>query len=225
MNTPALTLHGIPDFASLIPRLVLADAGIAHAFHLHDIEAGTLATPAYRAISPFGLIPAMETPDGPIFETGAILLWLADRHPGLAPAPNDADRGRFLSWLMWTANTLHPLMMDLLHPYRPAGEGQEAAVSRAALIRITDRLPPLDRLAAAAPPWFAADRPGVLVPYVAVLLRWMQAFPPVEADRLDLAPFPALRALLAAYEARPAVQEVAAAEGIGPTPFTNPLGA
>lgn len=224
MNAPTLTLHGIPDFASLIPRLAMADAGIAHRFHLHDIEAGTLAAPAYRAISPFGLIPAMETAEGPVFETGAILLWLADRHPGLAPAPADADRGRFLSWLMWTANTLHPLMMDLLHPYRPAGDGHEAAVSRSALARITDRLPPLESLSVEAPFWFAADRPGVLVPYVATLLRWMQAFAPVPADRLDLGPFPALKAMLVAYEARPAVQEVAAAEGIGPTPFSNPLG-
>lgn len=225
MSTPTLTLHGIPDFASLIPRLAMADAGIAHDFHLHDTDAGTLAAPAYRRVNPFGLIPAMETPEGPIFETGAILLWLADRHPDLAPAPNDADRGRFLSWLMWTANTLHPLMMDLLHPYRPAGDGHESAVSRTALSRITDRLPLLERLSADAPAWFAADRPGVLVPYVAVLLRWMQAFAPIEADRLDLAPYSALRAMLAAYEARPAVQAVATAEGIGPTPFSNPLGA
>lgn len=220
--TPTLTLHGIPDFASLIPRLALTDAGIAHVFHQHDIEAGSLAAPDYRAISPFGLIPAIETPEGPVFETGAILLWLADRHPGLAPAPADADRGRFLSWLMWTANTLHPLMMDLLHPYRPAGEDHLAAVSRMALTRITDRLPPLEALAAEAPAWFRADRPGVLVPYVAVLLRWMQAFAPVAQDRLDLTPFPALRAMLAAYEMRPAVQQVAKVEGLGTTPFTAP---
>jgi glutathione S-transferase len=218
-----LILHGIADFASLIPRLVMAEAGIDFRYHAHDMEAGTLIDPAYRRINPFGLIPSLETADGPIFETGAILLWLADRHPGLAPAINDADRGQFLSWLMWTANTLHPLMMDLLHPYRPAGEEHAAAVSAIALIRVTDRLPQLERLAISAPDWFCPDQPGILVPYVAVLLRWMRAFAPIAADRLDMGQFPVLEQLLATYEKRPAVQSVAAAEGLGPTPFTHPV--
>jgi glutathione S-transferase len=217
-----LILHSSPDFASLIPRLVMADAGIGHRLATVSFDAGDLDTPAYRALNPFGLIPVLETPEGPVFETGAILLWLADRHPGLAPSPTDPDRGRFLSWLMWTANTLHPLAMQLVHPYRLAGEATTGPLSRVTLDILQTRLIPLEALAARPPFWLSPDRPTVLVPYIAVLLRWVQAFAFDPDCKLDLAAFPALRGLLAAYEARPVVQAVAADEGIGTTPFTSP---
>jgi glutathione S-transferase len=213
-----LTLHAVPDFASLIPRLVMADAGIPHAVRLHDEGGASRADPAFRAVSPFGLIPAIETPEGPVFETVAILLWLADRHPALAPATGDPDRGRFLSWLMFTANTLHPLVADLLHPYRPS-EAAAAEVCASARARILARLPVLDAVMATAPAWADPARPGVVLPYLAVLLRWARRFPfdPAQAVTLDTAPH--LAAALAAYAARPAVQAVAEAEGLGPAPF------
>jgi glutathione S-transferase len=217
-----LVLHAIPDFASLIPRLVMADAGIDHRMVLQSDDRALRDTPAFRAVSPFALIPALETPEGPVFETGAILLWLADRHAGLAPAAGDPDRGRFLSWLMWTANTLHPLVMDLIHPYRQAGDGAEGAVAASARARIKALLPMLDTLVATAPDWASPDRPGVLLPYLAVLLRWARAFPYDPAQAVGLEGAPRLAAAIARFEHRPAVQGVAAAEGIGTTPFTAP---
>jgi glutathione S-transferase len=57
-----------------------------------------------------------------------------------------------------------------------------------------------------------------------VLVRWMQLFPAVPGDAIDAAGFPALRALVARTEATPAAQAVIAAEGLGPTPFSNPKG-
>lgn len=217
-----LILHAIPDFASTIPHLVLADAGVPFRIAHEDFDGGTLDTPAYRAINPHGLIPALETPDGAVFETAAILLWLADRHPGLAPAPGDPGRAAFLSWFLWTANTLHPLAMQLVHPERPAGEAAADAAGQVARDGIVAQLARLEAVAASAPGWLTADRPSILVPYLAVLLRWVQVFAQDPALNVGLATFPALRALLANYEVRPAVQRVAEAEGLGPTPFSAP---
>ncbi|MEY3532451.1 MAG: hypothetical protein RI979_475, partial [Pseudomonadota bacterium] len=62
-------LHYFPDTASLAPRMVLAELGVQHRCALIDREAGVLASPAYRALHPLGQIPALETPDGPMFET------------------------------------------------------------------------------------------------------------------------------------------------------------
>ena len=103
-------LHYAPDNASLIVRLVMDAHGLPYDLALVDRSAGAQHSDAYRAVNPTGLIPALETPQGTLFETGAILLWLGDRH-GLVPAPDQADRGMLLSWLFFVSNTRHP---DLL---------------------------------------------------------------------------------------------------------------
>ncbi|MFM7445863.1 MAG: glutathione S-transferase N-terminal domain-containing protein, partial [Tabrizicola sp.] len=80
------TLHYAPDNASLIIRLVLDGAGIPYRTALVDRKRRQQDSPAYRALNPTGLIPTLETPQGAISETGAILQWLADTHR-LAPDP------------------------------------------------------------------------------------------------------------------------------------------
>ena len=67
------TLHYAPDNASLIIRLALEAQGVAYDTCLVDRAAQGQSAPAYRALNPHGLIPALQTPDGPMFETGAIL--------------------------------------------------------------------------------------------------------------------------------------------------------
>ena len=143
-------LHYFPDTASLAPRMVLAELGVQHRCALIDREAGVLSSPAYRALHPLGQIPALETPDGPMFETAAILLYLADRHGGLAPAPQDPDRASFLSWFVFTNNGLHTAVLDLLHPYRAAGEAHARPVAEAAHARLRTLLTALDSMAATA---------------------------------------------------------------------------
>jgi glutathione S-transferase len=214
-------LHAAPDFASTIPHLALVHLGVPFEVVNVDIDSGGLATPAYRAINPLGLIPAMETPEGPVFETGAILLYLDERHPGvLAPRPGAAGRAAFLSWFLFTANTLHPLTMLLVHPDRAANGVAEAEVSRHIRAELSDRLAHLERA-------LAADA-GLEVPalmfYVAVMFRWAQMFAAIPGDVIDPAPFPGLRAALAQVEALPACQTVAEAEWLGPAPFSNPKG-
>ncbi|GAB1364448.1 hypothetical protein MASR1M32_36840 [Rhodobacter sp.] len=83
-----LTLRYTPDTAALPVRILLEDLGLPYTARLVDRDGGELASPAYRALHPLGKIPVLETAEGPMFETSAILLWLADTHaPGrLAPA-------------------------------------------------------------------------------------------------------------------------------------------
>ena len=78
-------LHESPDSASTMVRLVLEELGVPYRARLIDRAAGELASPAYRAMQPLGKIPAMETPDGVMFETAAILLYLSETHGRLAP--------------------------------------------------------------------------------------------------------------------------------------------
>ena len=218
----SLTLHHAPDFASTIIRFALEELELPHTLALADIEGGTLATPEYRQVNPVGLIPALETDSGPIFETGAILLWLVDQTGRLGPGPKDPDRGAFLSWLFFTSNALHQAALAMFYPHRPAGEANTDAARAAAQEQITARLGLIETLIATqAPRWLSADHPGVLGYYIGILVRWLLLLPPAPYG-IDLADFPSLKAVLAAHEARPAALRVAASDGLGPTPFTNP---
>jgi len=210
-------LHAAPDFASTITHLALVQIGAPFELVNQDVDGGALQTAAYRAINPLGLIPAMETPDGPMFETAAILLYLDERHPGvLGPAPGAAGRAAYLSWFVFVTNTIHPLTMLLVHPERAAGKDAQAAASAEVSAQLAGALGHLDRALAGNP---ALGHAGIGF-YLAVLLRWMQKFAAVRADAIDPGAFPAISALVARIEATPAALHVAQAEGLGPTPFT-----
>lgn len=216
-------LYAVQDFASLAPQIVLEDSGAPYETVFLDVEAGDLGGSDHLARHPLGLVPAFDTGEGMMFETGAILLWLADRH-GLAPAPQDADRSAFLSWFVFVNNGLHPLVMDLVHPDRVAGEAQADAVSLATRDRLHQRLVTLDQMGAQRPRWMSPEAPGVVGPYVGMLLRWSQIFAKVPDHAIRLADYPALQALATGVEIRPAAQRAAAANGLSGRFFTQPKG-
>lgn len=212
-------LHYAPDNASLVVRLVLDQLGLPFRTVLVDRAARAQDSAAYRALNPNGLIPVLETPDGPLHETAAILLWLGDTHGRMVPAPADPGRGRFLTWLFWLSNTLHPDLRLLFYPHKHlTGADEQAALQQGAIARIETHLAILER-AVAAPGWAG----GVTDPYIACMLRWMALYPPGPTlGWLTLSNYPALRALCARVEAHPATARAQAAEGLGPTPFTHP---
>ena len=217
-----LTLHHAPDFASTIVRFALEELELPHTLAIVDVDGGALSSPEYRRVNPVGLIPALETDDGPMFETAAILLWLVDRTGRLGPGPQDPARGSFLSWLFFTSNALHQAALSMFYPHRPAGEANTDAARAAAQEQIVARLGLIEAmLAAQSPRWLSPDHPGVLGYYIGVLVRWLLLLPPAPYG-IRLAEFPCLHAVLAAHEARPAALRVAASDGLGPTPFTNP---
>ncbi|MEP2716643.1 glutathione S-transferase family protein [Pseudophaeobacter sp.] len=218
-------LHYAPDNASLVIRLALEELGLPYETCLVDRRNGAQNSAAYRAINPNGLIPVLETPDGPIFETAAILLWLTDRHGGMAPTPDSAERASFLKWLFFASNTLHADLRVSFYPgkYIGADAKNQLALTYGIQQRLTMHLRHLDDLAARRPAWFGAARPSVLDYYLGCMMRWMALYP-AKSDRswFQLADYPHLQALLMRLEARAAVRTAQTAEGLGDTPFTQP---
>ncbi len=210
-------LHDFPDTASLIVRLLLEEMGQPYEVRLIDrAGGGALGSAAYRALHPLGLIPVLETPDGAIFETAAILLYLCERHPGLAPAPGSPERAAFLKWLFFTSSNIHPQLMQLYHPERTAGPENSAAAVSHAKARLTELLTILEAMVEGDNPSFLSQNAATALGYyLAVLLRWL-------ADDFPIANYPALHRVLSGLEARPATRTVAAAENLGATPFSNP---
>ncbi|MDF1727804.1 MAG: glutathione S-transferase family protein [Sulfitobacter sp.] len=212
-------LHYAPDNASMIVRLALDHAGLSHETRLVDRAARAHEGPAYRALNPHGLIPTLETPDGPIFETGAILLYLTDRHAGLGPAADAPTRGDFLKWLFYLSNTLHPAERMLFYPEKYIASDQAEALRTGIKSNLRASFDRLEEAAQTAP--FAQIT--VLHFYLASLLRWPALYPS-DSDRswFDLKRYPALHALCATVETLPATASLQEAEGMGPRPFTAP---
>ncbi|MBS0126597.1 glutathione S-transferase family protein [Thetidibacter halocola] len=218
-------LHYAPDNASLAVRLALEELGAPYATRLVDRAAKAQQGAVYRAVNPAGLIPALETPDGVIFETGAILLWLADRHGRMAPLPGDPARGDFLKWLFFTSNTLHLMLRMSFYPGKFVGDDAAAQAALCATLRAWHAVDmTLPRALHLLDTHVAARGPGpdMLDCYLAPLLRWCALYPAGGTAWFRLADFPALAELAARMEARPSGQAAARAEGLGPTPFTAP---
>jgi glutathione S-transferase len=216
-------LHYAPDNASLIIRMALDHRGLPYRTQLVDRASQEQSSAAYRALNPNGLIPTLETPQGPLFETGAILLWLADTHGGLGPAPTDPARGAFLKWLFFTANTLHPCLRMLFYPEKYIDAPHQAALRKGLQTQLQQGFATLDSFAAQSGDWLSGSQPGVLDFYAAALLRWPALYPN-DADRswFALANLPALQDLCARIETLPCTAALQKAEGLGDTPFTAP---
>ncbi len=218
-------LHYAPDNASLCIRLALYELALPHVTVLVDRAARGQSAPDYLALNPHGLIPVLETADGPIFETAAILLWLADRHRDgavLAPAPEAQDRGTVMAWLFWLSNTLHPALRIMFYPENHIAPALAEPLRARTAERITAML---DRLEAAAPGlagWLGAAQPSLLDCYLCPMLRWAALYPEAGTGWFDLSRWPSLAAAAARFETRPSVAKAILAEGLGPAPFTAP---
>lgn len=222
-------LHYAPDNASLIVRLVLEEMELPYRTALVDRSRSAQDSAPYRALNPAGLIPVLETDHGPLFETGAILLWLADTHGSMAPAPDAPDRGDFLKWLFFTSNTLHAQLRMLFYPAKYVGDDLSAqAQLRHTLTRrsptqmtLPDALDLLDAREATRD-HSAPRAPDVLDYYVMAILRWCRLYPVDQTTWFDLQEFPALLKLAQDLEARAAAHAAQTAEGLGATPFSAP---
>src|SRR5919204_4695270 len=67
--------------------------------------------PAHLALHPFGQIPTYEEGDLVLFESGAIVLHIAERHAGLLPADTNA-RARAIAWMFAALNTVEPPIVE-----------------------------------------------------------------------------------------------------------------
>jgi glutathione S-transferase len=212
--THDLILHYAPDNASLCVRLLLAEMAIPYQTVLVDRAAKAQRSEAYLALNPNGWIPTLETSDGPIFETAAILLWLADQKPGsVFPAPDDAQRGQALSQLFWLTNTVHPALRMMFYP-----DAYTATDPEALRQQTHQRL--LGYFALLDARWDQVSCP-VLACYAAPMLRWCALYGG-DTAWFDLSKYASLEAFTESFEKRSTTLEVCALEGLGPTPFSKP---
>ena len=91
-------------------RWALEEVGRPYAVRLVSFQA--MKEPAHLALHPFGQIPTYEEGDLALFETGSIVLHIAERHAGLLPDDANA-RARAISWMFAAVNTVEPPILEL----------------------------------------------------------------------------------------------------------------
>jgi glutathione S-transferase len=80
---------------------------VGQPYEVRLVSFAAMKEPAHRRLQPFGQIPTYEEGDLALFESGAIILHIAERHAGLLPADADA-RARAISWMFAALSTLEP---------------------------------------------------------------------------------------------------------------------
>ncbi len=182
-------------------RWALEEAGLPYDVRLVSFQA--MKEEAHLALNPFGQIPTFEDGDLALFETGAIVFYIAERHPGLLPEDPDA-RARAITWMFCALNTVEPPILELI-VVRIIEADKPWSEARMPLVRdrIRDRLKPLSARLGEAEWLDGAFSAGDLL-MVSVLLRLRMS------GLLD--EFPNLAAYVARGEARPAYQRAFAAQ-------------
>ena len=84
---------------------------VGQPYDVRLVSFGEMKEPAHRALHPFGQIPTYEEGDLVLFESGAIVFHIAERHAGLLPDDENA-RARAVAWMFAALNTVEPPIID-----------------------------------------------------------------------------------------------------------------
>jgi glutathione S-transferase len=119
-------------------RWALEEAG--QPYEVRRVSFGAMKEPAHLKLHPFGQIPTYEEGDLALFETGAIVFHIAERHAGLLPDDANA-RARAITWMFAALNTVEPPILELanaklLEGHRPWNKERMPLVED----RVRDRL-------------------------------------------------------------------------------------
>ncbi len=204
-----LQLYSLPTPNGVKVSIMLEETGLAYEPHLVSFETNDQMTPAFLALSPNNKIPAILDPSGPggqplaLFESGAILLYLADKTGQFIPQ-DAAQRYETIQWLMWQMGGVGPMFGQLGFFHKFAGKDwgdkrprdRYVAESKRLLAVLNQRLEGRDWMMGSA--YTIADI--AIFPWVRCLVDFYGA-----GDLVGMADFPSVNRVLAAFVARPAV--------------------
>jgi glutathione S-transferase len=108
-NAPAPVRNITRDLRAL---WALEESGLPYRLQRIDAAGGELKRPEYRRIHPFGQIPAIDDGGFRLFESAAIVLYVAEKAGGLLPTTRE-DRARAEQWAFAAVNTVEPAIAEL----------------------------------------------------------------------------------------------------------------
>ncbi len=203
------TLYFAPGSANLLVHLILLECGAPYTLERVDLDAGQQRSAAYLALNPNGVVPTLLVDGMPHGEAAALAMLLVERHPetALAPAAGSAQRGDYLQWMFYLANSLQPLFRQWFYPAEHLPEAADT-VSLAARAGIEKCWSHIDAHLTAHGPYMLGDNFSVVDLYALMLMRWSRNMPRPATE------WPRLAALAARLKARPSWMQVCEAEGL-----------
>ncbi len=204
------TLYMSPGAASLAVHWMLIELGEPHELVKLDIDAGEHRKPEYLKLNSKGLIPTLIVEGRPLTESASLLMLLAERHPqaGLAPPTGSEQRGAYMSWMFYLANTLQPAFRDWFYPVTQHGaeftesfKGTARGKIEAVWIHVENQLD-------GGGPYILGDRTSAVDLFGTMLMRWSRNMPkPATA-------WPAIAGYVARMKTRPSFKALYEREGL-----------
>lgn len=205
-----LQLYSLPTPNGVKVSIMLEETGLPYEPHLVRFDANDQFSPEFLSLNPNNKIPAILDPNGPdgqplaLFESGAILVYLASKTGQLMPA-DTAGRFETLQWVMFQMGGIGPMFGQLGFFHKFAGREYEdkrprdryVAESKRLLKVVDERLQGRD--------WILGDAYSIadiaIFPWINNLFGFYEA-----GELVGMADFPNVTRVLAAFKARPAVQ-------------------
>lgn len=200
-----LTLFASPGSVAVAAHVALQEADLPYSVTWISIAKGEQRAPEYLAINPKGRLPALQTPDGMLTETPAILDYIAEVSGELMPDGAFA-KARVRELIAFLAATMHVNHAHRLRQSRWTDDGAAHAGMAAKVPQnIAENCAYIETLLPDTG-WFMGDY-SIADIHLYAVSRW------IEGDGVDITATPKLAAHFAAMQARPAVAEVAALHG------------
>lgn len=204
-----LQLYSLPTPNGVKVSIALEELGLPYEAHKVNFQTNDQATPEFLSLNPNNKIPAILDPQGPggqplaLFESGAILIYLADKTGKLLPT-DPAQRYQAIQWLMWQMGGLGPMFGQLGFFHKFAGKDYEDKRPRDRYVAESKRLLGVLNQHLAGRTWLMGDDYTVadiaIFPWVRNLVGFYEA-----GDLVGFADFPEVARVLGAFVARPAV--------------------
>ncbi len=205
-----LQLYSLPTPNGVKVSICLEEIGLPYEAHLVRFDRNEQLTPEFLSLNPNNKIPAILDPSGPggrplaLFESGAILLYLAEKTGQLLPS-DPARRYEAIQWLMFQMGGVGPMFGQLGFFHKFAGKDFDDKRPRDRYVAEAKRLLGVLDQRLAGRKWLLGDDYGIAdiatFPWVNNLVGFYGAGELVEFER-----FTHVQRVLQAFMARPAVQ-------------------
>jgi GST-like protein len=204
-----IQLYGLPTPNGAKVSILLEEAGLPYEAHLVSFDSQDQLTPEFKSLNPYGKIPAIIDPNGPggeplpLFESGAILIYLADKS-GQFLARDGARRYETIQWLMFQMGGVGPMFGQIGFFHKFAGKDFEDKRPRDRYVGEAKRLLQVLDTRLAQRAWLMGDEYTIadiaIFPWLRNLLGFYAA-----GELVGIADYPNVTRSLESFVARPAV--------------------
>jgi len=204
-------LYWSPGSAAMAPHAALIEIGAPFDLVLASIDQGGHRSADYVALNPNARVPTLVDGDFVIYESAAILMYLASRHRAarLMPPLGTEEYGRYLQWQIYLTNTVQEAFMHYFHPDQfCADAAAQTELKRISETRLDKFFDVIDRALGAKGPYLAGEQFTTADLYLHMLNRWSRHLARPAWS------FANIRALVELVRERPAVVSMMRAQGL-----------